>query len=262
MATKSWWIFLLVACLLSAVSAEGEGESRDYRDVYEYDEDEDGEEKCPEINLPSGLVGRCEVSDFCSNITCQVKAMNKRAIIIFKINRCEDPITATVTIRLHGYAADWSHTFKDGEVIELPTDSQSDGGFGGMAQVSVSLKVGLKKEGKKLHFKLELLGKTEVSVFHKLDRPIDATLLDGKISLSTKNCGFSAWFNKQPRYMKALLIAGPILVFIILLMLIACCCTRCRRRAPARLHVQLPSHRVQISATRSRVPMQRLINEE
>lgn len=138
--------------------AEGDEESRDYRDVYEYDDDEDAEEKCPEINLPSGLVGRCEVSDFCSNITCQVKAMNKHATIIFKINRCEEPITATVTIKLPGYAADWSHTFKDGDVIEIPTHrSHAGGGFNAMAQVSVSLKVGLKKEGKQLHFKVRQL---------------------------------------------------------------------------------------------------------
>ena len=122
--------------------------------MYEYEEDDDNEEKCPEINLPSALVGKCEVSDFCSNITCQVQVMKKRATIIFKINRCEDPITAKVTIKLHGYAADWSHTFKDGEVIEIPTDHQASEGFGALGKVSVSLKVGLKKEGKKLHFKV------------------------------------------------------------------------------------------------------------
>jgi len=255
MATKSW-ILLVVACLLSYVIADVDDEGRDYRDVYEYTDDGHDEEKCPEVSLPSRLVGRCEVSDFCSNITCQLEVAEKRATVIFKINRCEDPITATVTIKASGFSVNWTHTFKDGEIIEIVPAADR-----GEMKVSISVKVDLKKEGKKLHFKLLAIADGPALELQKLGRRT-MTLLDGKITLSTKHCGFSAWFNKQPRYIKALVIAGPIVVFIFFLVLIACCCARCRRRAPARFHVQLPSHRVQISSTRSRVPMQRLINEE
>ena len=73
--------------------------------------------------------------------------------------------------------------------------------------------------------------------------------------------GFRAWYNKQPKYVKILMIAGPILVFIFIFILAVCCCSWCKRRAPARLQVNLPSHRPQISSTKSRVPMQRLVNE-
>ena len=38
-------------------------------------------------------------------------------------------------------------------------------------------------------FQLQLLGKVEVPLYHKLDGPIDKTLIDGKISLSDKHCG-------------------------------------------------------------------------
>ncbi|RMX60918.1 hypothetical protein pdam_00003434 [Pocillopora damicornis] len=252
---------LASVCLLCAVMVEGNDEDRDYRDFYEYDDDDNGikkAEKCPDINLPRGLGGPCKVSDFCSNITCEVKVGEKSATLIFKINQCDDPITATVTVKIQGYAVDWSHTFKDGEKIKLPVGKES----GVMAQGSVSLLVVLKREGKKLHFKLQLLGKVEVPLYHKLDGPIDKTLIDGKISLSDKHCGFSAWFNKQPRYIKILVIAGPILVFILLLVLTVYCRMRCKHRAPTRLHVEMPSHRARTTTTRSKVPMQRLINQE
>ena len=151
------WVLVLPRAIpqLSAFFyvADGDQEIRDYR-AYEpdvYGDNDDDDEKCPEINLPRGLGGKCEVSDFCSNITCEVNAMDTRATIIFKINRCDDPVTATVAIKLPGFSVDWSHTFKDGEEIELPTD----GGLGAMGQVAVSLKVGLKKEGEKLHFKVK-----------------------------------------------------------------------------------------------------------
>ena len=135
---------------------EGNDEDRDYRDFYEYDDDDNGikkAEKCPDINLPRGLGGPCKVSDFCSNITCEVKVWEKSATLIFKINQCDDPITATVTVKIQGYAVDWSHTFKDGEKIKFPLGKES----GVMAQGSVSLLVVLKREGKKLHFKVTCL---------------------------------------------------------------------------------------------------------
>ena len=122
--------------------------------MYEYENDGHDEEKCPEVNLPSRLVGRCQVSDFCSNITCQLEVAEKRSTVIFKINRCEDPITATVTIKSSGFSVNWTHTFKDGEIIEIVDPTADRGEMSSMAKVSISIKVELKKEGKKLHFKV------------------------------------------------------------------------------------------------------------
>ena len=134
-------------------AADGDEEGRDYRDVYEYADDGHDEEKCPEVNLPSRLVGRCKISDFCSNITCQLEVAEKRSTVNFKINRCEDPITATITIKSPGYSVNWKHTFKDGEIINV-VPAADRGDMNSLAQVSISLKVKLKKEGKKLHFKV------------------------------------------------------------------------------------------------------------
>lgn len=142
-------------------AADVDDEGRDYRDVYEYTDDGHDEEKCPEVSLPSRLVGRCEVSDFCSNITCQLEVAEKRATVIFKINRCEDPITATVTIKASGFSVNWTHTFKDGEIIEIVPAADR-----GEMKVSISVKVDLKKEGKKLHFKVRNINTEPVfSVF-------------------------------------------------------------------------------------------------
>jgi len=133
---------------LTFSAADGDDEVHDYRDVYEYVDDGHDEEKCPEVSLPSRLVGRCEISDFCSNITCQLEVAETRATVIFKINRCEDPVTATITIKFSRISVNWKHTFKDGEIIELVPAASS------MTKVSISIKVELKKEGKKLHFKV------------------------------------------------------------------------------------------------------------
>lgn len=138
--------------------AEGVKETYDYRDpAYDFEDDDDSDNdgnKCPTVDLPPGLGGRCDVSDFCSKITCHASVQEKRATIIFQVNRCEDPLTATVTIKSPGFAVDWSHTFKDGDVIKLPADHGITEGLSPLAKVSISLKVGLKKEGKKLHFKV------------------------------------------------------------------------------------------------------------
>ena len=135
----------------------------DYQDPYDYEEDYgndesgDGGNKCPIIDLPPGLGGRCDVSDLCSKITCDVKVQGRHATIVFKVNRCKDPLTATVTFKSPGFVVDWSHTFKDGEVIKLPEDHTITEGLNSLAKVSVSLKVGLKRNGEKLHFKVFFL---------------------------------------------------------------------------------------------------------
>ena len=135
--------------------------SHDYQDPYDYeedynsDDDDDDEDKCPTIDLPLSLGGKCDVSDFCSKITCEARVQGKSATIIFQVNRCDDPLTATVTIKSPGFAVDWSHTFKDGDVIKLPMDHVIPGELSEIAAFSsISLKVGLKKQGEKLHFKV------------------------------------------------------------------------------------------------------------
>ena len=134
------------------IVVKGLEEDYDYKDAYgDYDDGDDDDDECPKIDLPSALGGRCHVSDYCSKITCQASVQDKHATIIFHVNRCDKPLTATVTIKSSGFAVDWSHTFKDGDIVKLPADS---GRVSSIGKVSVSLKVGLKKEGKKLHFKV------------------------------------------------------------------------------------------------------------
>ena len=86
-----------------------------------------------------------------------MKVQGRHATIVFKVNRCEDPLTATVTFKSPGFVVDWSHTFKDGDVIKLPEDHTITEGLNSLAKVSVSLKVELKRNGEKLHFKVFFL---------------------------------------------------------------------------------------------------------
>lgn len=125
----------------------------DYNDAYDdyNDDDDNNEDKCPTIDLPAALNGRCHTSDSCSKITCEASVQDKHATIVFRVNRCDDPLSATVSIRSRGFSVDWSHTFKDGDEVKLPADT---GRMNAIGKVSVSLKVMLKKKEKKLHFKV------------------------------------------------------------------------------------------------------------
>ena len=126
-------------------------ENFDFHDAFDYyDNGDDDDSNCPSTNFPPELGGKCHVSDFCSKISCEARVQDKEIRITFQVNRCERPLTATVRIQ-QGSSLDWSHTFKDGDVIELPVDNKELSQIG---KFSVSLKVLLKKEGKKVHFKV------------------------------------------------------------------------------------------------------------
>ena len=146
-------LLLSVFNTVVALTAVNGLEDNDYNDAYDYyeDDDDDNEDKCPTIDLPAALDGRCHISDSCSKITCEASVQNKHATIIFRVNRCDDPLSATVTIKSRGFSVDWSHTFKDDDEVKLPVDT---GRMNAIGKVSVSLKVMLKKKEKKLHFKV------------------------------------------------------------------------------------------------------------
>lgn len=79
--------------------------------------------------------------------------MGKCFIVIFKINRCEDFIIVIVIIKLFGFFVNWIYIFKDGEIIEIVLLVDC-GDMNSMVGVFILVKVVLKKEGKKLYFKV------------------------------------------------------------------------------------------------------------
>ncbi|KAK2566643.1 hypothetical protein P5673_009303 [Acropora cervicornis] len=214
-----------------------------YPDAHDsYGNGDGGDINCPSIVFPPELGGSCRVRDFCSKVTCVAHVRKKQVRITFQINRCEQPLTATVTFKSHGFSVDWSYTFKDGDVIKLPQDDKR---LSYVGKLTISLK-------------LELMGDADES----LNRQFHTTPLDGQMLLSSNYCGFSAWFSRQPQYIKILIITGPVLALICFFLFAACGCCNCwKRRAPARLQVNIPSHRLQISPVKNKLPRQRLINE-
>ena len=123
-----------------------------YPDAHDYYGNGDSDDiNCPSTVFPPELGGSCHVSDFCSKVTCVAHVRDKQVRITFQINRCEQPLTATVTFKSQGFSVDWSYTFKDGDVITLPQDDKR---LSYVGKLTISLKVILQMEGKKLHFKV------------------------------------------------------------------------------------------------------------
>ena len=65
--------------------------------------------------------------------------------LTLKINKCQEPLTATVTLKDPESSLDWSHTLKDGEKAEVPTNTRSFTGDLPVSDASLFIKVGLKK---------------------------------------------------------------------------------------------------------------------
>ena len=130
-----------------------------YGDDFDDDDDEDGV-TCPAVNFPPFLSRSCDVTDHCSKLTCKTLIHDKHWTIIFQVNRCEKPVTAQVVIKSEEIGADWSRTFEDGEEIDIPWNpgfgaDQLPAAFIQMTQITkLALRVGLKKEGNKLDYKV------------------------------------------------------------------------------------------------------------
>lgn len=62
---------------------------------------------------------------------------------------CRQPLSATVTMETYQTPMKWSHTFEDGEQAPIPIQLSA-----GPVNVTLSLKVELKKAGGNIHFKV------------------------------------------------------------------------------------------------------------
>lgn len=65
--------------------------------------------------------------------------------VTLKINKCDNPLTATVKLQQSDTDLDWSHTLKDGEKAKVPTKSSSFTGELPVNDAALFIQVGLKK---------------------------------------------------------------------------------------------------------------------
>ena len=65
--------------------------------------------------------------------------------VTLKINKCDNPLTATVKLQQPDTDLDWSHTLKDGQKVKVPTKSSSFTGGLPVNDATLFIQVHLKK---------------------------------------------------------------------------------------------------------------------
>ena len=104
-------------------------------------------QQCPQPNFAPSVPGEkhCIFSHGCSKVECSVSGDSRKLTLTLKINKCQEPLTATVTLKQPENSLDWSHTLKNGEKAELPTNTRSFTGDLPISDPSLFIKVGLKR---------------------------------------------------------------------------------------------------------------------
>ena len=105
-------------------------------------------EQCPKVAfLPaiSEKHGSCVLSNNCNKVKCVTQDNRHKFTITVKINKCDNPLTATVKLQQPDTDLDWSHTLKDGEKAKVPTKSSSFTGGLPVNNAALFIQVGLKK---------------------------------------------------------------------------------------------------------------------
>ena len=112
-------------------------------------------EQCPQPNFAPSVPGEkhCTLSHHCSKVNCSLSGDGHKLTLTLKINKCQEPLTATVTLKDPESSLDWSHTFKDGEKAAIPTNTSSFTGGLPVSDASLFIKVGLKRiNGSNIHY--------------------------------------------------------------------------------------------------------------
>ena len=122
-------------------------------DDYEHKGSHD--ENCPDIQLPDGSDGTCVLDDHCSKVTCtsppdSTGPFNHMVLTVQAYGCGHQPMKAEVSLK--SSSAKWSHTFKDGERAEMPHSMKPPDV---PVDVKIFLEVELKKNGGKVHFKVQ-----------------------------------------------------------------------------------------------------------
>ena len=113
------------------------------------------EEDCPDIQLPDGGDGTCHLDNHCSKVTCIAPpdSTGPFSHVVWTIQAygCRrQPVK--VKVSLESSSMKWSHTFQDGEKATMP-DSMKPPDV--PVDMKILLEVELKKNGGKVHFKVQ-----------------------------------------------------------------------------------------------------------
>lgn len=248
-------IVLLINGLLSSALADQELADR-----------QDSEDQC-HLKLRPSLPGiKCTLSH-CSQIRCSARFRNQEIELIVNIDQWQENVTAYVTLSVPKLDFYWSHSFEDGDKLKIdafPLKIQ------GSLNVDVFLQMSLRKNNDTatVDFKVDLLaGLTEVT-----QTTYNVTIVEGQVPIVPEPSpeivvcyrypgnGFVRGFNRLPKVAKVMICTGALVFFILLMVIIAFFCKKKRATYSGQLKVKPPSYD-EATSTKTKVPMQLLINE-
>lgn len=175
------------------------------------------------------------------------------------IRQWQKPMTAEVTVSLLEPEYDWSATFTDGEKIEVPGFPLEIEGFA-VGELDVFLQCSLEKENGTINFKIDLLATTGFEATR-----FNTTLIAGHFPETPEpeiSICYIGWkeFKKMSTTRKMLIATSVITFMILVLLATVFCCKRNRSTTTDRVKVKPPSYD-EVTSTKTKVPMQPLINE-
>nr|XP_058965603.1 uncharacterized protein LOC131792241 [Pocillopora verrucosa] len=173
-----------------------------------------GKDKCGSIDLPES----CTITGDCSQITCSSSFGGESSSLTVNINRCDEPVTVTINVKVREEDIDWTHVFTSGD--ELPVPGLREAKIFG---AELYIKASIEPKDSTLTLKVTLRGGT-----------MNIDLIDQKLPISTDYCGFVRWWESRDNAGRiALLVASAFVALSIVSCCFCCgccCCCRCCRK--------------------------------
>ncbi|XP_078381676.1 uncharacterized protein LOC144664433 isoform X2 [Oculina patagonica] len=185
-----------------------------------------GNDECKSMDLP----GDCSITADCLKITCSADFGGKTTTLTGTINRCDEPVTVTINVKIKGEDIDWTHVFTSGDELAVP-------GLGidvkNIAKAGMFIRVTVEpEEDGMLTLKVTLEGGTKVGSVSFF--PLKLELVKQELPISTDYCDFVRWWESRNTAERIVMI----LVFLLLALSIisgccccgCCCCSPCRKK--------------------------------
>ncbi|KXJ26717.1 uncharacterized protein LOC110239607 [Exaiptasia diaphana] len=133
---------------------------------------------CGNIQHPLG----CTFSPDCSVKTCKVDFVGLKFEFQLTINKCENPVTVTISFKVHPLNINFAHTFPSDQTIPIPG---LENGFGPL-RGGVFVMVKMRPDNGKLNVKIQL--QCGIAIGNNPIFPIVLDLLKGPLPIDTSTC--------------------------------------------------------------------------
>ncbi|XP_029213520.2 uncharacterized protein LOC114977090 [Acropora millepora] len=180
-------------------------------------------DKCKNFNISD-----CTITEDCLQLTCSKKVLDKEISLKMKVNRCEEPVTVTIDVKVEN--VEWSHVFTSGDEVPVPGLTLS---AGGLVKAGLYVKVKLQEGDGKLTLKVALEAKAKIG---SLDRTSSIASVSKELPIETAYCGLVRWWYDKDT---AVRISVTITFLLVALFVITfgcfcgccCCCKPCKKRS-------------------------------